>query len=227
MTLNKSKGNMYQFIDATVNPICGACGNKCKYCYVDRMKKQYPVIRNKYSGKIRLDEKVLKGKLKEGKFYFIVSMGDLFAKNVPDPIIKEVFKWLNKYPDNTYLLQSKNPGRFIEFAEVFPRNTVFGTTIESNRHYENISKAPRIYDRIRAMTELRKMNYRTMVTIEPVLDFDVVEMIGVIKLINPEWVNLGADSGGNKLSEPSKEKLLELISRCDIRQKSNLKRLLK
>lgn len=215
-----SKGNMYEFVYDTKNPICGACGHECKYCYVESRKKRFPVIRNKYSGEIRLDEKVLKGKLKEGEFYFVQSMGDLFAKNVPDHIIVEVFKWLNKYSDSMYLLQSKNPGRFIEFAEFFPRNTVFGTTIESNRDYKGMSKAPKIIDRVDAMISLACQDYRTMVTIEPVLDFDIDIMAMIMNDMEPEWINLGADSGGNKLPEPSKEKLLELMSKVEIRQKT-------
>ena len=66
-----------------------------------------------------------------------------------------------------------------------------------------------------------------MVTIEPVLKFDVFEMIDILRIIKPEWINLGADSGNHKLPEPAKEKLLELMDRIDIRQKKNLKRLLK
>ena len=66
-----------------------------------------------------------------------------------------------------------------------------------------------------------------MVTLEPVLDFDINGLVNMINLMKPEWVNLGADSGGHKLPEPSKEKLLKLIDRIEIRQKKNLKRLLK
>ena len=66
-----------------------------------------------------------------------------------------------------------------------------------------------------------------MLTIEPVLNYDVHEMIIILGLIKAEWINLGADSGGHKLPEPSKEKLLELIDRIDVKQKKNLKRLLK
>ncbi len=224
MGLIKSKGNMYDFVNDTINPIGGACPHKCKYCYVNRMKRKFPVIKEKYSGEIRLDEKVLKKNLKRGLFYFVQSMGDLFAENVPESIIMRVFDWLNRYPNNTYLLQSKNPKRFMEFN--FPKNMVLGTTLESNRDYEGMSKAPIIVDRISAMIELRKKGCRTMVTIEPVLKFDVFEMVDILKIIKPEWINLGADPGGHKLPEPSKEELLELIRRVPIKQKKNLTRLL-
>ena len=192
---------------------------------MESLKKRFPVIREKYSGEIRLDEKVLSQKLGSGKLYFIHSMGDLFADNVKSWYIMRVINWLNKYPDNTYLLQSKNPTRFREFN--FPKNIILCTTIESNKDYEGMSKAHCIQERVKAMIELRKMGYRTMVTIEPVLDFNVHEMVVLLKLIKAEWVNLGADSGNNNLQEPSKEKLLELMSKVEIRQKKNLNRLLK
>ena len=223
--LRKAQGNMYDFVNDTINPIGGACLHKCKYCYVERMKRQYPVIKEKYSGEIRLDEKVLKKNLKSGLFYFVQSMGDLFAEGVSHFIIAEVLWWLKKYPDNTYLLQSKNPHRYLEFD--FPKNTVLGTTIESNRDYKGMSKAPKINDRLTAMVALRKKGCRTMVSIEPVLKFDVFEMADILRVIKAEWINLGADSKGHNLPEPSKEKLLKLIDQVEIRQKKNLSRLLK
>ncbi|GAI98054.1 unnamed protein product, partial [marine sediment metagenome] len=49
--------------------------------------------------------------------------------------------------------------------------TVMGTTIESNRHYK-ISNTPSIFERAWA---LREFNHwlDTMITIEPILDFDL------------------------------------------------------
>ena len=62
---------MYDFVDDTVNPIRGACPHKCKYCYVNSLKKRFPVIRNKYSGKIELDNRVMRKKLKTGNLFLI------------------------------------------------------------------------------------------------------------------------------------------------------------
>ena len=71
----------------------------------------------------------------------------------------------------------------------------------------------------------------TFVTIEPIMDFDLEILVKYIKLCHPNQVNIGADSGNNHLPEPSKEKILELISALkeftNIDQKRNLSRLLK
>lgn len=212
---------MYDFTDFQWNPIKGKCEHDCKYCYMKRWDNLKP---------IRLVEKEFKEferdmkKYGEEQFIFIGSSTDMFAENIPDVWIERVLEYCELY-NNTYLFQSKNPKRFIDFQ--FPKKVVLGTTIESNRDYFKISKAPCIDDRVEAMINLREKGYKTMITIEPVLDFDIYAMIDIISSIYPEWVNLGADSGGHKLPEPSKEKLLELMSLVEVRQKKNLKRLLK
>jgi hypothetical protein len=70
------------------------------------------------------------------------------------------------------------------------------------------------------------------VTIEPILDFDVRRLFELVKLCDPKFVNIGADSKGHGLEEPTMEKVQELINKfnkegIEIRQKSNLDRLKK
>jgi hypothetical protein len=52
----------------------------------------------------------------------------------------------------------------------------------------------------------------------------------MLKNANPEYINIGADSGNNRLPEPEPEKIRELISKLKtfttVHLKSNLKRLL-
>ena len=63
------------------------------------------------------------------------------------------------------------------------------------------------------------------------MDFDLDEMVEIIKMCEPAQVNIGADSGNNGLPEPSREKLIQLIDALReftvIDQKRNLFRLLK
>ncbi len=223
MGLIKSKGNMYDFVDFTWNPIKGKCEYDCKYCYMKKWRHLKPP---------RLVEKEFyeftadMNKYGEGQYIFVGSSIDMFAPGIPDEWILKVLKFCGLYK-NEYLFQSKNPIRFLDFKLDFPPDTMFGTTIESNRDYPELSKAPKIIDRVDAMISLACEDFKTMVTIEPVLDFDVDTMALIINNMEPTWTNLGADSCGHKLPEPSKEKLLELIDRIDIRQKKNLKRLLK
>lgn len=62
------------------------------------------------------------------------------------------------------------------------------------------------------------------------MDFDLYQMVGLIKQCSPVQVNIGADSGNNNLPEPSKEKVFELINELEkftiVHKKKNLNRIL-
>ncbi len=208
---------MYDFVTHTWNPIKGKCTHDCKYCYMKKWGDLLP---------LRLDENEMQTDLGKRNLIFVGSSCDMFAEDVYSAWIFRVLEHCGQF-DNTYLFQSKNPARFLDFENDFPYYTTLGTTIESNRDYPEISKAPPIEDRARAMIDARRTGFKIMITIEPVLDFDVDDLVRIIKYIEPNGVNLGADSGGHNLPEPSKEKLLELIDQVEIRQKPNLNRLLK
>lgn len=226
--LNKQKGNMYDWVTHTWNPIRGKCPHNCGYCFM------IPLWERSKSEKQVLDENNLKDNLGTHNFIFVGSSTDMWANEVPSEWIGDVLLHCNKFPDNTYLFQSKNPERFQEFQRMFPKNTILGTTIETNREniIAEISKAPSIQSRASFMTlaKLFKPKRDTMVTIEPILDFDLYPFIRLFKLIKPRWVNIGADSKGHNLPEPSKEKVLALIVALkeftEIKKKSNLKRIL-
>jgi len=219
MSLKPAKGNMYNFISHVWNPVKGLCSNNCVYCYV----KRFPVKQ------LRLDEKELKTFHGKGNFIFVCSGTDLFNDDVPREWIMKVLEQCKKYPENKYLFQSKNPKRFSEFKAYFPENTILGTTIETNRNYPNISKAPTPVERALAMINI---TLPKIVTIEPIIDFDIDELSQWIINIKPEWVNIGADSNYKKtLPEPEPEKIMELVkiikrAGIKVKIKDNLKRLI-
>ena len=69
-----------------------------------------------------------------------------------------------------------------------------------------------------------------MVSIEPIMDFDLEVMVKWMQEIKPEFVSIGADSGNNHLPEPTPEKVKALIEALQeftfVKIKDNLKRLL-
>ncbi len=218
--LKKSVGNMYDFVSHMWGPIKGKCLHDCSYCYM----KKYPL------GKAHLDEKYLKDNLGENNFIFVGHTIDLFAENIPTEWIKRVLDHCNKYPTNKYLFQSKNTARFLDFANDYPPTCVFGTTIETNREDYVISKAPSYYDRVLNLSIMGSNGYETIVTIEPIFDFDLEELVDLIVVADATWINIGADSKGHDLPEPSKDQIIELInelkSRTDVKLKDNLKRII-
>lgn len=225
--LRESKGNMYGFITHQWNPIRGRCRFDCKYCYMKRfgVSTRPP----------HLDEEYLKDDLGKGNFIFVGSGIDMWAPTVsklggvPAEWIRTVLLRCNTYEDNTYFFQTKNPARFYQFS--FPPDHVFCATIETNRKYRGC-KAPSVQDRVSAMAGLGSIGRRISITIEPIMDFDLLALVGMIENTNPEWVSIGTNTMPKvKLPEPSAIKVLALIEALlcftKVVKKPNLERLMK
>jgi len=175
---------------------------------------------------VRFDEKELKTNLGSGNFIFVGSSNDMFAADVPGEWIQKTIDHCSLF-DNHYLFQTKNPSRLLEFE--LPINSVVCTTIETNRVYTEImGNSPLPIDRSIGLSQINLPKY---ITIEPIMDFDMDDILGLISTCKPIQVNIGADSGNNKLPEPNREKVLNLINELEkftkVKQKKNLKRLLK
>ena len=220
--LNKQKGNMYGFVTHTFNTVKGKCPHDCSYCYMKRFGKQVD---------LHFDEVELRTGLGENNFIFIGSSCDMWAEEVRGEWIFDTLSRCRLYFRNKYLFQSKNPQRILDFFIPLPKNSVIATTIETNRSYPEMGKAPLIGDRIRALREIKEQGFQTMITIEPIMNFDIMPLIACIFYAGPDWVNIGADSQGHNLPEPTPKMTKELIERLsgftEVRQKPNLKRLLK
>lgn len=233
--LKKSVGNMYPWVTHTHAHLGGECPHKCSYCYVDHPAWGRP---GKYTGPLRLIENEFSINYGAGRTIFIENCNDLFAMDVPVRFIMRILGHCLNFPENTYVFQTKNPVRYLSidsFARlenirpIFPDRSIYGVTIESNRYYPEISKAPSPPVRMKAMVELKG---RKFVTVEPILDFDPDILGRWIRDISPEFVNIGADSKGHNLPEPGPGKvrrLIELIGEAgiEIREKHNLNRLMR
>ena len=211
---------MYEWVTHTWNTIKGQCYHDCSYCYMKKWGHLKPV---------RLDEKEFNTDLGSENFIFVGSSCDMFAKDIPTKWILETLSFCRD-SDNSYLFQTKNPERLLEYIEWLPGNSVVCTTIETNRSYPEMKNSPPVHERAVAMNDISCL-IDTYVTIEPIMDFDLYELAALIGQCCPEQVNIGADSGGNKLPEPTKYQITELIKLLEpftsVKQKSNLKRLLK
>jgi DNA repair photolyase len=215
--MNKSKGNMYSWIDFTWNPVKGKCPHKCNYCYMKRFNLS----------DLKIVEHTLSENLGKDKTVFVGSSVDLFASAVPSEWIKRVLKQCKNF-DNVFLFQSKNPNRFFNFLSYFPEKTILGTTIETNKQELCNSLAPSVKERYLAMEKL--VDFSLMVSVEPIMDFDVNVLTEWLADIEPEFVSIGADTRGHDLIEPSWEKIEELVRQLKLlgietRLKENLKRL--
>lgn len=214
---------MYEFATHTWNAIKGKCPHDCCYCYM----KRFP------QGELRLDEKELKTDLGKGNFIFVGSSVDMWAKGVKYRWIRKVLEHCQKFSgyNTKFLFQSKDPKRFERWRNLIPDQSFLATTIETNRDYK-ISNAPSPEKRYEAMvwfvpvTPLYKM-----VSIEPIIDFDLDILVKWIKMIDPAFVSIGADSKGHNLPEPSWFKVQQLIKELEkftrVKIKKNLGRLIR
>ena len=235
--MNKVKGNMYGFINHTWNPLSGKCNYDCQYCSTKSFMR-YPVIKEKYSGELRINERILNENLGTNNYIFVCAQNDI----APAPIktIKQIFNACCNYHHNTYLIQTKDPYKLfkkvIENDIGLPDNVIIATTIETddNELLKKYSYAPNIQERILGMHAWKQefSFIKTMITIEPILKIKDMQMfLSMIVSTQPMQINIGADSKKHNLIEPSKEQIKELIEELKrynikLEYKENLKRLL-
>ena len=218
---------MFSFITETWNPLAGECPHRCVYCWARRLSKRLDM--KKYQGDFRLIEKELRRQFKSGEFVFVCDMIDLFASDVPIKHVKRILEHIGKFPETTFLLQTKNPRGYYPFLAFndIPENAILGVTVESNRSwfdtpskikdYSDISIAPQPIIRLAFLKRIRDTfpHRRIFLSVEPILDFNLETFVTTIKIIKPWGVAIGYDNYGCKLPEPPLEKTLKLISKLE------------
>jgi hypothetical protein len=221
------------------SPLRGACPHKCSYCYVKSGR-----CAHLYEGPLHLSERQMEQPLWTSRLQadatamkfdrpviFVEHRNDLWAKDVPEEIIRRVLLRCLIHDKIRYVFQTKNPARYFHFLNTMeiPEGSLLGCTIETNRDIPpTISLAPQPTARHAALMLSR---LHPFITIEPVMDFDIEKFLAMICEIKPPFVNIGADSKRHHLREPSKGKLMALIGQLtgagiEIREKHNLERLL-
>lgn len=164
---------------------------------------------------LRFDEKELRADLGKYNFIFVCS-------GIAD---------YTKVFGNRYLWHTKNPQRYFNWRESFGNNDVLCVTIETNFHIPEImGNAPPPEERANATAGLPD-KYKRMITVEPIMKFDLKDFSKMILCAQPDKVNIGADSGNNKLPEPTAKEIKSLIQVLErytnVVQKDNLNRLMK
>lgn len=213
-------------------PVFRGCSFSCVYCSFKRlvqMNKKCPDCAEfkPHSHMEVLSRKPPKTNTITKDFITVGLAGDVSFMNVNG--FCDVLDYCSKWGDRTFLIQSKNPEYFLQFAHRITSNIIIGTTIETNReqiwkpqfepmrarhvHYNELSKAPLPEKRYEAML---KLTCRKAVTIEPVLFHDTDILVKWIKDINPELCWVGYDNHNHKLPELPLEKTLALIDALEV-----------
>lgn len=203
---------MFPFITDTWNPLAGECPHNCSYCWAKKLIKDRPTLKVKYqrSDGYSFDPKQIHKKFKAGSFVFVCDMLDLFAANVPMVAVQTIMKLIAAQPEVNFLVLTKNP-RYAWIVEI-PKNVIVGATIESDMDYP-VSKAPKQADRLKAMQDIT--DNRKMLSIEPIMDFNLYTFSEEIIKTKPEFVAVGYDNYKNGLREPRLAETEALIKKLE------------
>jgi len=222
---------MFPFITRTWNPLGGECLHHCCYCWAQgprgfakRMKSKF------YEGEPTLKlssdmEKMFP--FRPGEFVFVEDMADLFGDWVPREFLLKICNVPRNFPETKFLFLTKNPKRYLDLWDVLHdlENCVLGCTIESNRNYPGISKAPSQLDRLYWMSQVAKALYerykaghelrKLFLCAEPILDFDLMIFDTDIYRLKPWAVAIGYDNYNYHLPEPRLVRTMALITRLE------------
>jgi len=209
---------MFPFITETWNPFTGRCPYMCSYCWARGMANRYK--HQKYlTDEHGIDEKQIGRKFKPGSFIFVQDMNDASTASLSD--VARVMTVVKKNPEVTFLFLVKNPTCYLSWVNQDetrpPPNTILGATIESNNGsiLRQFSKAPPPFERFTALWDLNTMGFKTFVSIEPVMDFDLDKMFQNLLLVDPWAVAIGYDNYHNGLIEPPLNKVKDLITELE------------
>jgi DNA repair photolyase len=201
---------MFPFITETWNPIAGGCLFDCSYCWAKKLINQYNYA--KYEGEARLDSKAMK-KVPNKGFIFVQDMSDISNLEAKDTVT--LMEIMGKNKEAIYLLLTKNPIWYLNMMSdsvTFPDNVVFGATIETNRKILQ-SKAPEPFTRFWGLKRVHDWipDAKTFISVEPIMDFSMHEMVKSILEVKPWAVAVGYDNYNNDLPEPTLLKTTALI----------------
>ena len=199
---------MFKTVTRTWNVFKG-CRFECTYCNARKMAetrlKNSPRYRDGFIPRLVMEE--LGRRFRPGEFIFVGYMGDI-SFGTRDEVGFILAQTVEFFSETSFLFCSKNPAVYFSWELTYPGNLYLGTTIETNRDY-GLSKAPPPFERFRAMTGLR--HTKKFVSIEPVMDFDLDILVGWMRQIKPDIVEIGADNYHNHLSAPAWEKVEALL----------------
>lgn len=218
------------------------CHFSCTYCSVRSLVATRLKNSPKYAHGMEpgIAEREINRNFRPGDWVFVGYMGDVACQPIQN--LRPVLERIEQQPEVNFYFQSKDPACFLGWMQtwhpVFPPNVTFGTTLETNRTFTGVySNAPPPIARFEAMVKLALHHHRrTIVSIEPVMDFDLGILAWWLSMLEPVYIFLGANNyhNGPDLPEPSASRVRSLIEAIEampnrsttLIQKPGLERLL-
>ena len=199
-----------EWTERTWNPVtgCTKVSEACQNCYAEVMSRRLKGMgQKKYANgfKVTLHPECLNEPYswKKPCMVFVVSMGDLFHKDVPFEYIDEIFKVIKDTPQHTYQILTKRADRLFDyyFSHINicdkPKNVWLGVTCESREHYW----------RVDVLRDIFGAGVR-FISCEPLLG-----SLHDINLNGIDWVTAGGESG-NRARPTNEYWVRSLRNRC-------------
>lgn len=192
------------------------CNFECEYCNARSLAegrlKHLPQYRDGFDNP-HLVESQLKHRFKPGEWVFVGYMGDIrFAKRDD---MDEIWLAMMNSPGARFMFMSKDPFIFEAWQKMwgyeFGSNIYLGTTLETNREELTGPRSRAPMPASRAGQMMTMYHPHTIISVEPIMDFDVEILGGWIRRIQPQIVFVGADNYHHHLPEPHWDKVQALL----------------
>lgn len=177
--------------DETCNPIkgCTHISPGCQNCYARELLKKDGLDPSQIA--FHEDKLGVPQSWRKSKRIFMVSMGDIFHKLVPDIWIDRIFRSMNQVPHHKYLIITKRPERMLQYCRnyvmkhnLFPKWVWLGVTAEDQQRADE-----------RLPLLLETPAYHHFVSVEPMLEPIKLTFSGRYKL---DWAIVGGEKAGNR-----------------------------
>lgn len=194
-----------EWTEMTWNPTtgCTKISAGCKFCYAEIMSKRlFTMGSEKYKDKFkfRIHRKELEAPFhwKKNRVVFVNSMSDLFHKDMPLVVLKEVFEVMNKNPQHTFQVLTKRSDLLAKYDKhlTWTKNIWMGVSVENDKVINRID-------------DLRRTGAKTkFLSLEP-----LIGPLPDLNLENINWVIVGGESG--QKARPLKEEwVVNLKEQC-------------
>lgn len=171
---------------------------------------------------------------KEPLLIFCDSMSDMFARNVPEDQVVEIFDQMRKAPHHSYQSLTKAAPQLLKYADRMPPNLWVGVSSPPDWFMgKRLSQGQQEAMLRRSLEVLAEVKHRTgnivWMSAEPV-SWDLTSVIDGKHPL--DWIVIGAASNGRKYFQPAAEHIGKLLDVVDstgtpVFYKGNIKPLFK
>lgn len=202
-----SLNSKIEWTETTWNPItgCTKISDGCANCYAEKLAERLKSMGNiRYTEgfNVNIHHDLIDKPLqwKKGRLIFVNSMSDVFHEKIPDSVILDIFKTMNKADWHTFQVLTKRPERMLELSPYinWTNNIWMGVTVENNKWINRCDLLKKTGAKVK------------FVSAEPLLgELTDLDLKGI------DWVIVGGESGPH--ARPiSKEWVIDIMNKAEV-----------